>query len=86
MAQALTKEYLDQALGNLATRHDTKRLDDRIDKLQASVADLHSSIDRYLKRTETWHDEFMVLQARYDRLVHLLDQKGLVREEETHLG
>ena len=54
--------------------------------LTGKFSNLQASVDRYLKRTESWHDEFRVLKARHDRLIHILDQKGIVREEETHLA
>lgn len=92
MGNALTKEYLDEALGKVAKKEDLQSLATKGDldqltaQIQASFSDLQSSVDRYLKRTETWHDELRVLQARHDRLVHLLDQKGIVQEEETHIA
>lgn len=67
-------------------QHVDKGLEQLESRLGNRISDLTASVDRYLKRTETWHDELRVLQARYDRLVHLLDQKGIVQEEETHLA
>ena len=69
--------------GVVATKRDLEAVENR---LTSTFSDLQTSIDRYLKRTEGWHDEFNVLKARYDRLIHVLDQKGIVREEETHLA
>lgn len=96
MTSALTPDYLDRALKSLATKDDVYRLQagtvskeefrDGLNGLRSEFADLQSSVDRYLKRTEMWHDELTVLQSRFTQVVHLLDQKGLIREEETHVG
>ena len=95
MAQGLTKEYLDQALDKLASKDDFAKLEsemvrkDDLEQLKQEIrndfSDLQSSVDRYLKRTETWHDEFEVLAARFKQVVNLLDQRGVLKEEETHL-
>lgn len=94
--QALGKLATKQELKQLATKDDLSRIEASIvtqtdlsnlrNKLKTSFFNLQSSVDRYLKRTEDWHDELNVLQARFKQVVHLLDQKGLVKEEETHLA
>jgi len=67
-------------------QHLDGRLSQLEEKLGGKISELTSSIDRYLKRTEEWHDEFNVLKARYEKLVHALDRKGVILEEETHLA
>ena len=87
----LTKSDIDQlstavaerVLDVVATKKELVAVEER---LTNKFSELQTSVDRYLKRTEVWHDEFNVLRARYDRLIHVLDQKGIVREEETHLA
>ena len=67
----------------MATKEDIHQLSAQ---MQVSFSDLQSSVDRYLKRTEAWHDECDVLEARFKQVVNLLDQRGIIKEEETHLG
>lgn len=65
-------------------------LQDGLNRLREEVrgdfSELQTSVDRYLKRTETWRDEHNVLQARFDKVVHLLEQKGVIKEEDAHLA
>jgi hypothetical protein len=93
MTTTLTKEQLDQALANIATKGDIALLQRGVKETKADVAEtktlvnsLVASVDTYLKRTETWHDELTVLQARFQQVVHLLDQKGIIKEHDTHIG
>lgn len=101
MKKELTKEYFDKALERLVTKEgiaalaskgdigvikeDLKEIKADTAETKALVNSLHISVDTYLKRTETWHDELEVLQARFKQVVHLLDQKGIIKEEDTHL-
>ncbi len=64
--------------------HMDRSLEGLESRVGGKISDLTSAVDRYLKRTETWHDEFQVLRARYNHLIHVLDQKGILAEEETH--
>ncbi len=84
--EGISSAVAEKLRGVMVTKQD---LADGLAAVESSLTDkfseLQTSVDRYLKRTETWHDEFNVLKARYDRLIHVLDEKGLVREEETHL-
>ena len=55
-------------------------------RVGGKISKLTSSVDRYLKRTEDWHQEHAVLKARYDRLGNVLAHKGIVSEEELALS
>ncbi|MBI2984213.1 MAG: hypothetical protein HYY50_01135 [Candidatus Kerfeldbacteria bacterium] len=81
---------------NQATKEDMAGLTADIRELKAlvqdegattreSVFDLHSAVDRYLKRTEDWHQEFAVLKARHDRLAEVLMSKRVVSDEDLKL-
>ena len=52
----------------MATKEDIHQLSAQ---MQVSFSDLQSSVDRYLKRTEAWHDECDVLEARFKQVVNL---------------
>ena len=54
-------------------------------EIRRDIATLQSSVDTYLKKTETWHDEFIVLKARHDRLSGVLVEKRIVDEDELAL-
>lgn len=78
---------------------DIKRLDRRIDELHVQLVDLRvqlvdlqkqvealtNSVDRYLKRSEDWHQEFVILKAQHDRLHKQLVVKGIVSESELDI-
>ncbi len=53
--------------------------------MNTNFSNLQSSVDRYLKRTETWHEEHIILKARHDRLSNALIDKKIVTKEETLL-
>ncbi len=65
---------------SMATKEDIAQVGDQ---MHESFSGLQSSVDRYFKRTEDWHDEHAVLKARYDLLVDLLDKKGLIKATDT---
>ncbi|MBI2984085.1 MAG: hypothetical protein HYY50_00445 [Candidatus Kerfeldbacteria bacterium] len=46
---------------------------------------LQSSVDRYFRKTESWHDEQVILKARHDRLSTPLIDRGILTKEETLL-
>jgi uncharacterized protein YoxC len=66
-------------------RGDFSRLEIKVDGLGNSFSNLQTSVDQYLKRTEIWHDEQVIVRARHDRLSDALVQKGIVTKEETLL-
>jgi len=98
MAIPLTTDYLDRALSHLATRDDLAHLTATAkqdlhdglaglgESIRQDISTLQSSVDAYLKRTETWHDELTVLQARFTQMVHVLERKGIIEEQDTHLA
>lgn len=53
--------------------------------IRTDYSKLQTSVDRYLKKTETKHQEQRVLKARVDRLVEVLVSKRLVDEKELAL-
>ncbi len=54
-------------------------------KFDDKFSNLQSSVDRYFKRTEAWHDEQVILKSRHDRLSDVLVGKGVVTKEEILL-
>jgi len=89
LRQLASKDDVHRLEASLATKGQIKELDGRLEQLEGRlgtrISDLTSSVDRYLKRTEEWRDEHNVLQARFDRVVHLLEEKGILKEEDAHL-
>ena len=67
-----------QDINTLATKND-------FEALQASFSDLQTSVDRYLKFTEAWHQELVILKHRQDRLTQALVNKGVITEQEIAL-
>ena len=52
---------------------------------KSSFSDLQTSVDRYLKFTEAWHQELTILRNRQDRLTQVLIDKGVVSPQEVAL-
>ncbi|MBI4426616.1 MAG: hypothetical protein HY567_03480 [Candidatus Kerfeldbacteria bacterium] len=67
---------------NMATKEDVHDLSTQI---HASFSNLQSSVDRYLHRTEGWHQEFSVLKGKHEKLSGALIKKGLINEKDTLL-
>lgn len=65
-----------------ATKED---LTDLKEQMLTRFSDVQSSVDRYLKFTETWHQELTILKGRQDRLSQVLISKGIVSEQEIAL-
>lgn len=94
MASALTQEQLNLALQSLKSdlrsdlssdlRSELATKEDLVE-LKSSFSDLQTSVDRYLKFTETWHQELTILKGRQDRLAQVLVNKGVVTEQEIAL-
>lgn len=61
----------------MSTKQDLADLEDRV---VGKFSDLQMSVDRYLKFTETWHQELRILKGRQDRLAEVLVNKGVVTE------
>ena len=55
------------------------------DNMIGKFSNLQSSVDTYLKRTEAWHDEQVILKSRHNRLSDVLVGKGIVTKEEILL-
>lgn len=83
-----------------AVQQDIQRLDIRIDEvsdglqevrrelveLREQVHSLTTAVDRYVKRTNDWYQEFVVLKARHNLLHGKLVEKGIVTDDELTLG
>lgn len=52
---------------------------------KSSFSNLQTSVDRYLKFTEAWHQELTILKSRQDRLTQVLVDKGVVSQQEVAL-
>lgn len=63
-------------------RQDVHRFEDN---MTGKFFTFQSSVDTYLKRTEAWHDEQVILKSRHDRLSDVLVGKGVVTKEEILL-
>lgn len=69
-----------------ATKQDVKdAVTESEERVVGKFSDLQSSVDRYLRFTETWHQELTILKSRQDRLTQVLIDKGLVSEKEVAL-
>lgn len=69
-----------------ATKQDVKDLVTESEhRIVGNFSDLQTSVDRYLKFTEAWHQELTILKSRQDRLTQVLIGKGLVSEKEIAL-
>ena len=91
--QAFAK-FREELKVDFATKHDLvsmeNRLEAKIEKSSLSVrgeisekiSQLQSSVDHYLHRTETWHEEQDVLQHQHDRLEKTLIRKKVITEED----
>lgn len=87
------KKLTDAQRPVFATKTDVVGLKDQIVKDMAGLeeritekfSDLQSSVDRYLKFTEAWHQELTILKSRQDRLTQVLIGKGIVSEKEVAL-
>ena len=80
MSQQLTKKDL-EAIGLLFD----EKFEEKMKPFLKQISGLQSSVDAYLKRTETWHQEFQVVAALYKRLRDVLVEKGIATEEELSL-
>lgn len=65
-----------------ATKQDLFGLEHR---MRDDFSQLQTSVDTYLKRTEVWHDEHIVLKARHDKLAKKLVEKQIVTEQDLAL-
>lgn len=90
MSKQLTMKELKASIDGLTIevhelRFDFGSLRNSFVHLGSRFSSLQSSVDQYLKRTESWHDEQVILKARHDRLSDSLVKKGIVTKEETLL-
>ena len=58
---------------------------DSENRVVGKFSDLQTSVDRYLKFTEAWHQELTILKNRQDRLTQVLIDKGVVSQQEVAL-
>lgn len=52
------------------------------ESLRRDFAQLQSSVDGYMKKSQEWRDEFQVLRAQHNRVKEVLVEKGVASEEE----
>lgn len=80
-------------LSTFALREDLEEVKERLVRLEAKFdagfAELNAkfdggftNLDAYLKRTESWHDEQVILRASHRRLKDALVRKGVVSDSE----
>lgn len=84
---SLTRKDL-LAVDNLFTKRVTSEstpIRQDIKDLGRKFGILQTSVDKYLKRTENWHAEFQVLDARVSRMKTVLVNKGIATEDEFAL-
>ena len=62
-----------------ASKDDIRRVHS---ELGATLESLTRSIDRYVKVTESWHQEQLALRAKVDRLSRALLVRGVLRERD----
>jgi hypothetical protein len=84
-----TKDDLKGLATNVALVAMEDRIKHDLDDLEVRViekfSDLQTSVDRYLKFTEAWHQELTILKSRQDRLTQVLVDKGVVSQQEVAL-
>jgi len=85
--RTLVHDELEEPLG--AVRRD---LDDlgttmgrELDALVKRIDALTRGTDEFLKKVDTWHQEHVILRARFDRLTARLIQQGIVHEDDLAL-
>lgn len=54
-------------------------------ELREQIRLLTTTMDGYVKRTDDWYQEFVILKARHDRLHQVLVEKGVVSDDELTL-
>ncbi len=52
------------------------------ESLRRDFAQLQSSVDGYMKKSQDWREEFHVLRAQHKRVKEILIEKGVASEEE----
>ena len=79
---------------DFATKQDLASMENRLEakidqraeiveeKITEKFSKLQSSVDHYLLRTETWHEEQDVLQHQHDRLEKSLIRKNVISEDD----
>ena len=56
-----------------------------VEPVSEKINNLHNSVDKYIKRTETWHLEFKVLEAQFKKVQQVLIEKSIATEKELSL-
>lgn len=81
MQQQLTQKDIAaiQQVVRVAVQEEVQKANDAV---RSDFAQLQSSVDSYLKQTQDWRQEFVVLRAQHNRLRKVLIEKGLATEEE----
>jgi hypothetical protein len=77
IAEKLSLESIALVVGDQVEKH--------LRPFDRKFAVLQTSVDSYLKRTEDWHGEFQVLDAKVHRHREILIEKGVAQEEDFSL-
>lgn len=74
-----------KALESLVEQVVDKKLDIKLEPIHESINGLYSLVDGYLKKTEDWHQEFIVLRAQHNQMKHVLVNKNIASEQELSI-
>ncbi len=91
MAKRLTMKELSVSIQRLGLeiqylRRDFVRLENSLNaKFDTKIDGLYSLMDHYVKRTEDWRQEHIILKGRHDRVTNTLIQKNVITEQEVQL-
>lgn len=69
-------------LSTFALRTDLEEVKERLTRLEVKFDAGFANLDTYLKRTESWHDEQVILRVSHQRLKDALVRKGVVSDSE----
>ena len=89
--QPLTKKDLDKLSkivnnGFVMLREEVdNKFNTEVYPLHKKIDNLHTSMDKYLNKTENWHLEFKVLEAQFKKVQRVLLSKKIATEEELSL-
>ncbi|MDP2685359.1 MAG: hypothetical protein Q8P20_10100 [bacterium] len=53
-----------------------------IKPIREDIHELQKTVDTYIKQTQDWHQEFIVVKARYDKMKEVIVRKGIATEKE----
>jgi hypothetical protein len=92
--EPITKAYLEDALkkstetivsrilSKVALEEDLQAVKDDVTQVKASVSNMTSGLDQYLKNTEDWKQEQTILRTQQGKIKQALIRKGIASEQE----